>query len=268
MKEVLKERLRGVASPVQGKNLVREYLQARILHSMQRSGGMIPLAFHGGTCLRFLFSLHRYSEDLDFALEGNSEKYDLEACLKAVRRDLSNEGYSVEIKLSQKRILHSAFIRFPGLLWELLLSSHRQQSISVKIEVDTRPPQGAVLQITIVRREIFVRVQHHDRASLLSGKLHALLQRPFLKGRDVYDLIWYLSDPNWPAPNLVLLNNALRQTGWKGRELGENTWKKAVARRIFPLSWDRVAQDVAPFLEDPQDAKLLTKENLRRLLQD
>jgi predicted nucleotidyltransferase component of viral defense system len=52
---------------------VREYLQARILESLQKSGAMIPLAFHGGTALRFLFSHGRYSEDLDFALEGNRE---------------------------------------------------------------------------------------------------------------------------------------------------------------------------------------------------
>jgi predicted nucleotidyltransferase component of viral defense system len=52
-------------------------------------------------------------------------------------------------------------------------------------------------------------LQHHDRASLLAGKLHALFQRRYVKGRDLYDLMWYLSDPNWPEPNLTLLQNAL-----------------------------------------------------------
>ena len=62
-------------------------------------------------------------------------------------------------------------------------------------------------------------IQHHDKASLLAGKLHAILQRPYAKGRDLYDLLWYLGDPTWPPPNLTMLNHALRQTGWEGAPL-------------------------------------------------
>ena len=54
------------ADPLQGRNILREYLQARILDALQRIGAMVPLAFQGGTSLRFLFALPRYSEDLDF----------------------------------------------------------------------------------------------------------------------------------------------------------------------------------------------------------
>lgn len=89
----------------------------------------------------------------------------------------------------------------------------------MKFEVDTRPPAGAGLAITLIRRHVTLRLQHHDRASLLAGKLHAVLQRPYAKGRDLYALLWYLSDPGWPAPNLVLLNNALQQSGWPGPPL-------------------------------------------------
>ena len=81
--------------------------------------------------------------------------------------------------------------------------------LMVKVEVDTKPPAGAVVTTSVVRRHIMLHIQHHDRASLLAGKLHAVLQRPYLKGRDVYDTLWYLSDPTWPAPNFTMLNNAL-----------------------------------------------------------
>jgi hypothetical protein len=81
------------------------------------------------------------------------------------------------------------------------LSGHREEALSVKLEVDTQPPRGAGIETTIVRRHVLLRIQHHDRA----GKLHAILQRPWPKGRDFYDLVWYLSDRHWPAPNLVLL---------------------------------------------------------------
>jgi hypothetical protein len=215
MKEYLGDLLRR-AVPNQASNVAREYLQARILESLQRSGAMIPLAFHGGTALRFLHGLPRYSEDLDFALEHDAARYNLRAYLVALRTALSAEGYRIELKVNDRKVVHSAFVRFPGLLYELGLSPHRDEVLAVKIEVDTNPPAGAGLATTVVRRHVILQLQHHDRASMLAGKLHAILQRPYAKGRDLYDLLWYLSDPTWPAPNLVLLYNALRQTGWTG----------------------------------------------------
>ena len=97
MKTFLTSLVAGASTPIAGRNLAREYLQARILASMQRTGAMIPLAFHGGTALRFLYSIPRYSEDLDFALERPGREYDFQVCLRAVRRDFVKEGYTVEI---------------------------------------------------------------------------------------------------------------------------------------------------------------------------
>jgi hypothetical protein len=136
----------------------------------------------------------------------------------------------------------------------------------VKIKVDTRPPRGAGLATTVVRRHLLLRLQHHDPASLLAGKLHAVLARPFPKGRDYYDLIWYLSDRSWPAPNLVLLNNALEQTGGSGKPLSEASWRMAVIRRLRGLDWAALAADVRPLLEDPSDRALLERETLDGLL--
>lgn len=266
MKEYLAELVRSAVSPAQARSVAREYLQARILEALQRAGAMVPLAFHGGTALRLLHSIPRYSEDLDFALERPDLDYDLRACARAIRTELGAEGYEVELKVNTQRAVQSAFVRFPGLLYELRLSSHRRAVFSVKIEVDTRPPAGAVLATTVVRRHVVLHLQHHDRASLLAGKLHAILQRPFLKGRDIYDLLWYLSDPTWPAPNLTMLSNALRQTGWSGRQPGEDNWRELVRHRVEGLRWDRVAADVRPFLERSADLDLLTRENLMRVL--
>ena len=68
MKDYLRELLRSALTPAHGRNLLREYLQARILAELQRAGAMLSLAFQGGTALRFLYALPRYSEDLDFTL--------------------------------------------------------------------------------------------------------------------------------------------------------------------------------------------------------
>lgn len=168
---------------------------------------MIPLAFQGGTALRFLYALRRYSEDLDFALERPDRGYDFRSYLQRVQGDLQKEGFGLDIKLNDQRVVHSAFVSFSGLLFDLGLSLHRNEKLSVKVEVDTRPPAGAGLETAIVRRHATLQIQHHDKPSLLAGKLHAILQRPYPKGRDIYDLIWYLSDRSWPPPNLVLLDN-------------------------------------------------------------
>jgi hypothetical protein len=249
------------------RNLVREFLQAQVLAALQRAGAMVPLAFQGGTALRFLYSIRRYSEDLEFALERTEAGYDLRAYLDAIRADLRRDGYDVDLaRVTDQRAVHSAFVRFPGLLHGLGLSGHREEALSVKLEVDARPPSGAALETTVVRRHELLRIQHHDRGSLLAGKLHAILHRPYPKGRDFYDLVWYLSDPFWPPPNLVLLNNALAQTGWTEPPLSKATWMAAVRARLRSVRWDVLAADVRPLLESAGDRALLTRETITSLL--
>ncbi len=267
MKERLRELVRGAPAGPAGRNLVREFLQASVLGVLQRAGAMVPLAFQGGTALRFLYSIRRHSEDLDFALERPGSGYDFRRYLETVRLDLRREGYEADLaRVSDGRAVHSGFVRFPGLLHEMGLSGHRDEALAVKIEVDSRPPRGAGLETTVVRRHLLLRIQHHDRPSLLAGKLHAILQRPYPKGRDFYDLVWYLSDPAWPPPNLVLLNSALDRTGWRRAPLTEANWVKAIRARLRSVRWKALADDVRPLLESPEERTLLTRETLTRLL--
>jgi predicted nucleotidyltransferase component of viral defense system len=266
MKAFIETILRNVGDPITGRNLVREYLQVRILESLQRAGAMVSLAFHGGTALRILFAIPRYSEDLDFALEWPAANYNFRAYLQAIQDEFVKEGYEVGIKLNDKKTVNAAFVRFNHLLYEFRLSPQREEVLAVKIEVDTNPPAGAGLDTTIVRRYVTLRLHHHDRASLLAGKLHAVLQRRYLKGRDLYDLMWYLSDPDWPSPNLTLLQNALRQTGWDGPVPDENNWKNILSERLRKIDWKRSVVDVKPFLERANDVDLLTRENFEKLL--
>ena len=109
-------------------------------------------------------------------------------------------------------------------------------------------------------------LQHYDKGSLLAGKLHALLTRKYVKGRDVYDLMWYLSDITWPEPNFLLLNNALKQTGWSGPEMTGANWRKETTLRVSRYDWDKVIADVRPFIERQEELKMLTKQHLIKLL--
>lgn len=246
--------------------LVREYLQARILESLQDQGVFLRWAFLGGTALRFLHAIPRFSEDLDFSLIVPGEDAGLRAAMARVQRAMELEGYRIEGKVSDRKTVASALVKFPGLPHELGLSPHASQTLSVKVEVDTNPPAGAGIETSVVRRHVTLHLCHHDKASLLAGKLHAILSRPWAKGRDLYDLAWYLADRTWPAPNLGLLNAALAQTGWKGRPVTPETWRQEVRRRLAGVDWALARADVRPFLERERELDLVSEDVFRSLL--
>jgi predicted nucleotidyltransferase component of viral defense system len=246
--------------------IVREYLQIRILQSLQRTGAMIPLAFHGGTALRLLYQLPRYSEDLDFALERQPDQYDLRKYLTAIQQALTAETYNVEIKLSEQKVVHSAFIRFRGLYYQLGISPHESEVLAIKLEIDTNPPANAILDTTFVEHHVPVHLQHHDRGSLFAGKLHAILQREYVKGRDWYDLYWYLSQKQWPAPNLDMVNSALVQTGWNKDIITPDNWQEFVSERLAQLDWNWVVEDVQRFLIEQEELAEFKKEKIENLL--
>jgi predicted nucleotidyltransferase component of viral defense system len=267
MKDYLRELLaRETPDLNRRRNVVREYLQARMLQLLGDQGAYREWAFLGGTALRFLYGLQRFSEDLDFSLNRQDTSHTIVPFIEGVCAAFVAETYSVDRKIREDNTVKSAVVKFRGLFYELGLSMQPDEVFMIKVEVDTRPPEGAGMAISIVRRHVEARLLHYDPASLLAGKLHAVLSRPYTKGRDLYDLMWYLSDRRWPAPNLILLNNALDQTGWKGSPLTEETWRNVVATRLEQMDFERAVIDVRPFLERPQDAALLTRDNLLDLV--
>jgi hypothetical protein len=176
------------------------------------------------------------------------------------------EGYANDIRIKDNGAVNSALIRFKDILFELGLSPRRGQILSIRVEFDSNPPAGARTATTVIRKFVALNLLHYDRPSLLAGKLHALLARPYTKGRDLFDLVWYLADSTWPEPNLTFLNNALVQTGWQGPELTSANWRRNVLARLEKIHWDQAVKDVTPFLERSQDVRLLTFENVTNLL--
>jgi hypothetical protein len=255
------------SAPRDATNTIREYLQARILETLQARGAWNSIAFMGGTALRFLYRIPRFSEDLDFSLEDKTAGYDFANLIAAVRGHFVREGYVVEAKVGTRTTVNKAFIRFPGLEHELGLSAQPNQVFSVKIEVDTNPPAGAGVAVTMVRRFVTLRLAHHDKPSLLAGKTAALLLRDWIKGRDVYDLVWYLSDPTWPEPNESLLMDACRQAN-RPDLTGENRmWRDALVSRMREAPWDHVLSDAERFLERPEDAWMLERATVLSVLE-
>ena len=266
MKEYLHDLVESAGNDLSRGQLVRDYLQARILQTLQDQGMFGRWAFVGGTALRFLFAIPRFSEDLDFSLMTPGGDAGVPSALRAVGQALRAEGYAVETTARGRSAVASGYVRFPGILHELGLAGRVEQDLSIKVEIDTNPPAGAGISTTLVRRHVTLNLCHYDKASLFGGKLHAILTRSWPKGRDLFDLAWYLTDRSWPAPNLVLLNTALAQTPWAGPELTDSNWRPEVRRHLATLNWVAARADVRPFLEHERDLQLVSPDALEQLL--
>ncbi len=264
MKEEALALVRGAPDPAQGLNRLREYLQAFVLRSFHESEAFRPLAFVGGTALRFLHGLPRFSEDLDFSLVSD-DGYAGREWMAKVKRDLTLAGFEPEVTWNDRKIVHTGWVRVAGVLYEAGLSAMPAEKLAIKVEIDTRPPAGAHCERRIVTRYVTFLLQHYDLPSLLAGKLHAAITRKYAKGRDWYDVLWYLSQRPPVVPNLPLLQEALNQTQGADR-LNATSWKELVRERLRAMDLQAVRDDVSPFLERPRDAALLTRDNLEGLL--
>ena len=265
MKEEIITLVKGLTDPIRKLNLLREYLQAFVLRSLHESEAFVHLSFVGGTALRFLFNLPRFSEDLDFSLE-TPEGYKPIQWMKKVERDLSMAGFDPAIRWNDRKTVHTAWIRIAAILNEIGLSNLSEQKLSIKLEIDTHPPAGAELKTLIVNRYMIFSLRHHDLPSLMAGKIHALITRPYPKGRDWYDLLWYSAQRPPVLPNLKLLQNALNQTQDAGK-LTATEWRKNICERLDTLESETLKDDVLPFLENTGEASMLSIENLKSLLQ-
>ncbi len=248
-------------------NIMREYLQAYILRILHNEGVFRSTAFLGGTALRFLYGLPRFSEDLDFSLVEKMG-YSFVDLLKKTKQELTLAGYNISMTYNDKRTVYSAMIKFEELMYEAGISPLPKQKFSIKLEIDTRPPKGAVLKTDIVNKYFPISFLSYDLASLFAGKLCALLSRNYTKGRDFFDLGWYFSRWRDISPNITLLQNALKQTGWNKEMPTENSWREQLYKIVENADWKRVKQDVENFLENPSDLNIFTQQNVLSLIRD
>ncbi len=252
------------APPEARRNLAREYLQCTLLRTLQERSDQRDLAFCGGTALRLLHDLARFSEDLDFVGLAETTPESAEAIFIAIKAGCLSAGYDLKVKLRKPSSVASAMFRFEGLPAELGLTADARLALSVKMEIDCRPPAGAEVETTLIHRFFPIAIRHHDLPSLFAGKLHALLARPWSKGRDWYDLVWYLTAQRGLVPNRKLLSAALEQTG---HDVGmADRWAEALIARLAELDFQQIESDIAPFLERPEDLGQIDRLQIEALL--
>ena len=266
MREQIREVIKSKLSKEDNLNRIREYIQSYFLYVVYKKKFYQNLIFTGGTALRFIYKIQRFSEDLDFSLSDKARKYDFANLLKNVKKEFELAGYKLEIKYNMDKIVHSAFLKFPQMLYEFGLSGLKDEKISIKLEIDTNPPKGGIETSTLYSSTFMFYMVHYDLPSLFAGKLHALLTRKYTKGRDWYDFLWYVSKFKGLEPNFVMLNNALTQTQKGHILITKENWKGELEKVIEKLDLEKVKKDVAKFLENHNDINLLNKENLLNII--
>jgi len=258
MIEIIQNRLDSykVSSPVEEMQATKEIMQEIALYALWRAGFFNVAAFQGGTSLRILHGLPRFSEDLDFMLKVPDPEFDWSGYLEKLLECFEEYGLQSEAlpKGSMDRAVRTAVIKDNSFVNQLNLSfykGHANQKITIKLEVDSNPPAGSGYTYTYLDFPTDYEVCHQDLASNFALKIHALLCRPYLKGRDWYDFNWYVRQV--VAPNLPHLQNALLQHGpWADAPelVVDRAWvRAALQEKIDSLDWQEAARDVAPFLK-------------------
>ena len=255
---IIQERLAtyGCHSTLEEEQALREITQEVILAGLARTDLFGQAGFQGGTCLRIFHNLNRFSEDMDFALVAPDPTFRLAPCLERVRQELRVFGYEVEIDDRSKAgvAVQQAFVKDDsvGKLLHLEYRPHTGplRKLRIKLEVDTNPPAGAAYAMPVLDYPFPAAVRIFDLPSLFAGKIHALLCRNYLKGRDWYDFVWYTARRT--PINHRLLSSALDQQGpWKGQApKTDNAWCVERLRGLIQQhDWEQARRDVQRFVK-------------------
>ncbi len=256
MIELIQRRLNNyqAANPVEEEQALKEILQEIALYALWRAGFFEVAAFQGGTSLRILHKLPRFSEDLDFILKEPDPDFEWSSYLKPLLEGLAEFGLKSEVldKGRMDQNIRKAVLKDNSVANQLKLAFYRGpagQKINIKLEIDINPPQGSGYEYTYLDFPLDFEVCHQDLSSNFALKIHALVCRPYLKGRDWYDFGWYVTQK--VQPNLAHLQAALFQFGpWAGQSLTiDNAWlHKAMMEKVAAVNWREAAADVERFL--------------------
>lgn len=255
-------------------NALKEIIQEIALLGLWRSKFFEKAAFYGGSALRILYGLDRFSQDLDFSLLKKDAAFSLADYCRAVEDELSSFDFSVTVKKKEKKTetnIDSAFIK-AGTLKNMIIvdipeSARKRmypgEAMKIKLEVDKKPPGGFSTEARYLFQPVPFSVNTYTLPYLFAGKMHAILCRPWanrVKGRDWYDLVWYVGR-DVPV-NLKHLQNRMKQTGHlkTNESLTEEVLKQKLKEKIDSIDFDSAKKDVEALLKDPSSLKLWSGE--------
>ncbi len=250
---------------------IREILQQAALLGLSRHQFFEHAVFYGGTALRILYGLDRYSEDLDFSLIRPNPEFDFTPFIEGMNQELKALGFELDVQIRKKNTdtgIWSAFLKANTLTLFLSIHEsrkmpkgiHSDQKVQIKLEIDTDPPPGHIsFESKLILNPIPFYIGTYAIIDLFAGKMHAVLCRNWqnrVKGRDWYDLIWYVQS-GIPV-NLAHLRQRMCQTGHLkvGEKFGERELLERLHKRIDEINWESAKSDIALFIADKQKIAL------------
>lgn len=261
-------------------NALREILQQLALLGLWRGKFFEHAAFYGGTALRLLYGLDRYSEDLDFSLLQADAGFSLEPYGDALRRELAGFGFDVSFVSKNRNpasAIESAFLKANTLQQLLVVSAAAEFTkgvppgalLQIKLEVDTDPPGGFETESRIVLLPVPFAVRTYSLPDLFAGKLHAVLCRKWktrVKGRDWFDLVWYVG--HHPQVHLSHLESRMRNSGdWTGSApLTKADLLTRLHVTIEQLDIEQIKQEMDRFIQDKSSLMLWSREFFQQIV--
>lgn len=257
---------------------LREIMQEVALAGLSRTDFFEKAAFYGGTALRIFYGLDRFSEDLDFSLLESNPDFSLEPYFPAILSEFESLGIHVSIKEKEKSIessVDSAFLKAETIWKEIVLEDLIKQTgvrsnktIKIKIEVDRNPPLQFSTEEKLLIRPFSFYVKCFTQPSLFAGKMHALLYRKWkgrVKGRDWYDLEWYIKK-GIPLDVEHFLNRAKDTGDWKENLITLEQIKQLLKDKIAEVSIDNIKEDVVRFIKDDKALKIWSPDYFNDLV--
>jgi len=255
-------------------NALREIMQEMALLGLWRAKFFEHAAFYGGTALRVLYGLDRFSEDLDFSLLKPDHKFNINDYCSAVKMEMESFGLTVSVdkkSKSHESDIESAFIK-AGTIRNLISIDvpakltdkiNKNSVYKIKLEVDKNPPAGFETEAKYLFQPIPFSVLTYKQPYLFAGKIHAVLCRPWksrMRGRDWYDLIWFVSN-NVPV-SLKHLESRLKQTGHMEpkQKLQGDDLKEMLNKKIEEINVAELKKDVSIFLKDQRTINAWSKD--------
>lgn len=247
---------------------LREIMQEIALSGLSRTDFFEQAAFYGGTALRIFHNLGRFSEDLDFSLLAKNPAFDLAPYLASIVDEFAALGLVVSIQQKVKKqatAIESAFLKSDTYWQEIelqgVLPGHRlahSKSIKIKIEVDTMPPLGFATEEKLLLRPFSFYAKCFTLPCLFAGKVHALLYRKWkdrVKGRDWYDLEWYIQR-GIPLDLAHFLSRAQDTGDWTADTITAEQLRTLLHQKIDAVSIARILDDVRPFVKDDTSLRI------------
>jgi len=258
---------------------LREIMQEIALAGLSRTDFFEKAVFYGGTALRIFYGLDRFSEDLDFSLLESNPDFSLEPYFPSIVSEFEAVGITVSIKEKDKKAqsnIESVFLKSETIWKELVLEDIVKQvgiqsnrNIKIKIEVDRKPPLGFETEEKLLLRPFSFYVKCFTKPSLFAGKMHALLFRKWqsrVKGRDWYDLEWYIKKGT-PLDVSHFLRRAIDTGDWKEENITPEQIVGLLKEKINTVSFNNIKEDVIRFIKDDKGIQIWSPDYFNNLIE-